>query len=72
LRIPELPEDAPAIAFDDLLQELKNEGFSLTLHDHIEFTAIFQQYTGTRAAFKYYLAPIVCRNREEQEKFYRI
>lgn len=72
LRIPELPEEAPGIAFDDLLQELKNEGFSLTLHDHIEFTAIFQQYTGTRAAFKYYLAPIVCRNREEQEKFYRI
>ena len=62
----------PDIVFDDLLLELKKEGFSLSLHDPIEFTVIFNQYSGDKENFKYFIAPIVCRNKEEQEKFYEI
>jgi len=60
------------IAFDDLLQELKRAGFAITMQDPIEFAAIFSRYTGERADLKYWLAPIVCRNREEQERFYAV
>jgi len=62
----------PNIAFEDLLQELKREGFALSPTDYIEVTAIFNQFTGTREEFKYHIAPIICRNRDEQTAFYRI
>jgi len=61
---------APNIIFEDFLRELKKAGFVLSLHDYIEFTAIFDKYGSDAASFKYYLAPIVCRNKEEQELFY--
>ncbi len=62
----------PDIAFDDLLSALKKEGFPLTPTDYIEFTAIFNRFGGTREELRYYLAPILCRNREDQQKFYAI
>ncbi len=62
----------PDIVFDDLLAALKKEGFVLSVNDYIEFTAVFNQFKVDRDTLKYYLAPIVCRNREEQEKFYAI
>jgi hypothetical protein len=63
---------APKIIFEDLLLELKKAGFVLSLNDYIEFTAIFDKFGSDVTHFKYYLAPIVCRNREEQELFYGI
>lgn len=72
LRAPEASQETPDLAFDELLRRLKREGFSASPNDYIEFTAIFRQYNGTREQFKYYLAPIVCRNKEEQAKFYRV
>lgn len=75
-------EPTPGIVFEELMDELHAEGFVLTLHDHLEFTAIFRSFaatntgtnmgmtTGTREQLKYYLAPIVCKNPEEQERFY--
>jgi len=63
---------APNIIFENFLRELKKAGFVLSLNDYIEFTAIFDKYGGDVVSFKYYLAPIVCRNSEEQELFYRI
>ena len=62
----------PDIAFDELLAVLEREGFALEPGTYVEFTAIFRQFTGNREQLKYYLAPIVCRNREEQERFYSI
>ena len=62
----------PDIAFDELLQALKQRGFALTPNDYVEFTAIFHQFTGSREQLKYYLAPILCRNKEEQAKFYAL
>jgi len=62
----------PDIAFDQLLDQLKRQGFALTPGDYIEFTALFKQFTGTREELKYLLAPILCRNREEQAKFYAL
>ena len=62
----------PDIAFDELLQQLARQGFALTPSDYIEFTALFSHFTGTREEFKYHLAPILCRNREEQTKFYTL
>ncbi|HVV02943.1 MAG TPA: hypothetical protein VHC96_01925 [Puia sp.] len=63
---------APNIIFEDFLRQLKRAGFVLSLHDYIEFTAVFDRFGDDVANFKYYLAPIVCRNKEEQELFYRI
>jgi hypothetical protein len=60
------------IAFDALLTALQREGFPLSPTDYIEFTAVFSQFTGSREEFKYHLAPILCRNREDQQKFYAI
>jgi hypothetical protein len=62
----------PDIAFDELLTALKNEGFHLTPTDYVEFTAVFNRFTGTREDLRHYLAPILCRNREDQQKFYAI
>lgn len=62
----------PDIAFEDLLRELRDAGFALSPTDYIEVTAIFNQFTGTREEFKYHIAPIICRNRDEQAAFYRI
>ncbi|MBO9563614.1 MAG: hypothetical protein J7621_12605 [Niastella sp.] len=62
----------PGIVFEDLLVALKMEGFVLSVNDYIEFTAVFNQFKVDRDTLKYYLAPIVCCNREEQEKFYAI
>jgi hypothetical protein len=62
----------PDIAFDHLLDQLSRQGFALTPGDYIEFTALFDQFTGTREEFKYHLAPVICRNREEQAKFYAL
>jgi hypothetical protein len=62
----------PDIAFDQLLDQLSRQGFALTPSDYIEFTALFSQFTGTREEFKYHLAPVLCRNREEQTKFYAL
>ena len=62
----------PDIAFDDLLSSLQKEGFKLSPTDYVEFTAVFNQFTGTREELKYYLAPILCRNQESQLKFYAL
>jgi hypothetical protein len=62
----------PDIAFEDLLRELRDAGFTLSPTDYIEVTAIFNQFTGTREEFKYHIAPIICRNRDEQATFYQI
>ncbi|HVU54157.1 MAG TPA: hypothetical protein VHD83_03840 [Puia sp.] len=62
----------PTIIFDRFLHELKQRGFSVSLHDSIEFTVVWEQFGHDLAGFKYYLAPIVCRNKEEQELFYSI
>ncbi|MBN8852842.1 MAG: hypothetical protein BGO55_03705 [Sphingobacteriales bacterium 50-39] len=64
---------SPNIIFEDFLRELKRAGFFVSLHDSIEFTAVWDKFGGSDVAgFKYYLAPIVCRNKEEQERFYGI
>lgn len=60
----------PHIIFENFLRELKKAGFVLSLHDYIEFTAVFDKFGDDVANFKYYLAPIVCRNKEEQDLFY--
>src|SRR5450756_1496136 len=62
----------PDIAFEELLLALKQQGFALTPNDYVEFTAIFHHFTGSREQLKYYLAPILCRNKEEQAKFYAL
>src|SRR5882757_9248990 len=62
----------PDIVFDDLLLSLKKEGFAPNLDDYLEFTALFNHFEGERADLKYYLAPVICRNKEDQEKFYEI
>src|SRR5258708_28779555 len=54
------------------MQELQKAGFDASPNDYVEFTAIFRQYTGDRPGLKYYLACILCRNAEEQAKFYEI
>jgi hypothetical protein len=61
-----------SIAFDALLTALQREGFLLSPTDYVEFTAVFNNFTGSREELKYYLAPILCRNREDQQKFYAI
>lgn len=60
------------IAFEALLNRLQGEGFRLSPDDYIEFTAVFGQFEGSREELKYYLAPILCRSREEQVRFYAI
>jgi hypothetical protein len=67
-----IPATVPAIVFDSLFQVLRSEGFAVGLQDYLEYTAIFQQYGGDRDRLKYYLAPVLCRNKEEQERFYAI
>ena len=62
----------PDIAFDELLAVLEREGFALEPSNYVEFAAVFNQFTGSREQLKYCLAPIVCRNREEQVRFYSI
>jgi hypothetical protein len=62
----------PDIAFYDLLSALQKEGFKLSPTDYVEFTAVFNQFTGSREELKYYLAPILCRNQESQLKFYAL
>lgn len=60
------------IAFETLLNRLQREGFRLSPDDYIEFTAVFGAFEGSREELKYYLAPILCRTREEQLRFYTI
>jgi len=61
-----------SIAFDALLSAMQREGFLLSPSDYVEFTAVFNQFRGSRGDLKYHLAPILCRNREDQQKFYAI
>src|SRR6185312_15658265 len=60
------------IAFDELLGILRKAGFQLSPNDYVEFAAIFRQFNGTREELKYLLAPVICRNSGDQQRFYQL
>jgi len=58
--------------FEGLFIELKKRGFTLSVTDYIEFSAIYSQFKQPIYELKYYLAPIVCKNKKEQAAFYQV
>jgi cytochrome c551/c552 len=62
------------LPFGDLLLHLKREGFFIEVNDVAEFTRVFQRFgdESDLAGLKYYLAPLICHNSDEQAKFYKV
>ena len=55
--------------FGELLTALLNEGFIVDAKDFAEFTAVFKAIPeNEQVNLKYYLAPLICRNNDEQKK----
>ncbi len=63
--------DLEELPFGELIARLQEEGFTIDKNDYVEFAAVFENLQpATAEELKYYLAPIVCKSEEEQEKFY--
>ncbi|AYL99112.1 PKD domain-containing protein [Mucilaginibacter celer] len=69
----QLHERQNDLPFDDLIDLLEREGFHIGVRDYVEFAAVFRDFRNKKPSqFKYYLAPIVCKNPAEQQTFYRV
>jgi tetratricopeptide (TPR) repeat protein len=74
-------QDTPILPFEGFLKQLIKEKFLIGTQEYTEFTAIFLSFfekpdekdrERSIRQFKYYLSPLVCKNEDQQAKFYQL
>jgi hypothetical protein len=68
-------QENAGFSLDDFLKSLKGKGFSIDIDDYIvaaQISNLLSNNNLTLSDAKYSLAAIICRNEEEQQKFYQL